>query len=50
MMKPIKNINYATGFWGLGGKTFRSLLKKVTLNPNDLTNYDPKEVDAIFSH
>jgi hypothetical protein len=23
-------------------------MKKVTPNPNDLTNYDPKDVDAIF--
>jgi hypothetical protein len=36
---PIKDTNFVTGFWG----------SDVTLNPNDLTNYDPTEVDAIFS-
>jgi hypothetical protein len=45
-MKPIANINYATGFWGSGGNTF--VFKNATPNPNDLNNYDPDDVRTIF--
>ena len=48
MDKIEKVVNFATGFWGSGGSTFRSLFKNVTPNPNDLNNYDPTEVDAAF--